>query len=41
VNFQMSVASLRHSEMLRSIELLGSDVIPMVRKSLPRAEIVF
>lgn len=41
VNFQMSVASLRHSEMLRSIELLGSDVLPMVRKSLPRAEIVF
>ena len=41
VNFQMSVASLRHSEMLRSIELLGSEVIPMVRKSLPRTEIVF
>jgi probable LLM family oxidoreductase len=41
VNFQMSVASLRHTEMLRSIELLGSEVIPMVRKSLPRAEIVF
>jgi probable LLM family oxidoreductase len=41
VNFQMSVAALRHTEMLRSIELLGSDVVPMVRKSLPRAEILF
>jgi probable LLM family oxidoreductase len=41
LNFQMSVAALKHAEMLRSIELLGSDVIPMVRRSLPRAEIVF
>lgn len=41
VNFQMSVAALPHGKMLRSIELVGAQVIPLVRKSLPRAEIVF
>ena len=41
LNFQMSVAALRHEEMLRSIELLGSEVIPALRRSLPRAEIHF
>jgi len=34
VNFQMSVAALPHTKMLRAIELLGTEVAPMVRKAL-------
>jgi probable LLM family oxidoreductase len=34
LTFQMSVAALPHAKMLRAIELLGTDVAPMVRNSL-------
>ena len=41
LSFQMSVAALPHTKMLRAIELLGKEVAPMVRNSLvssqPRA----
>ena len=33
LTFQMSVAALPHAKMLRAIELLGTEVAPMVRKS--------
>ena len=32
--FQMSVAALPHAKKLRAIELLGTEVAPMVRNSL-------
>ena len=35
LTFQMSVAALPHAKMLRAIELLGTEVAPMVRKSPP------
>ena len=34
LTFQMSVAALPHAKMLRAIELLGTEVAPMVRSSL-------
>jgi probable LLM family oxidoreductase len=34
LTFQMSVAALPHAKMLRSIELLGTEVVPMVRDAL-------
>jgi len=33
LTFQMSVAALPHAKMLRAIELLGTEVAPMVRKA--------
>ena len=33
ISFQMSVAALPHAKVLKSIELLGSDVIPRIRKA--------
>jgi probable LLM family oxidoreductase len=35
VTFQMGVATLPHQKMLRSIEILGTEVAPVVRKELP------
>jgi probable LLM family oxidoreductase len=35
ISFQMSVAALQHDKLMRAIELLGTKVAPMVRKSLP------
>src|SRR5438094_44850 len=34
LTFQMSVAALPHAKLLRAIELLGTDVAPMVRNSI-------
>lgn len=34
LNFQMTVATLGHAEMMRAIELLGTRVAPMVRQAL-------
>jgi probable LLM family oxidoreductase len=34
LDFQMSVAALRHDKLLRSIEILGAQVAPIVRKAL-------
>lgn len=33
ISFQMSVAALPHAKVLKSIELLGSEVIPRIRKA--------
>jgi probable LLM family oxidoreductase len=38
LTFQMSVAALPHAKMLRAIELLGTEVAPMVRKSLASSQ---
>ncbi len=38
ITFQMSSASLETSAMIRSIELLGEEVAPRVRKALPHAD---
>jgi probable LLM family oxidoreductase len=38
LTFQMSVAALPHAKMLRAIELLGTDVAPMVRNSLASSQ---
>jgi probable LLM family oxidoreductase len=38
ITFQMSVAALPHAKMLRAIELLGTDVAPMVRNSLASSQ---
>jgi alkanesulfonate monooxygenase SsuD/methylene tetrahydromethanopterin reductase-like flavin-dependent oxidoreductase (luciferase family) len=35
ISFQMSVAALQHEKLMHAIELLGTKVAPMVRKSLP------
>jgi probable LLM family oxidoreductase len=35
LSFQMSVAALPHAKLMRAIELLGTKVAPLVRKSLP------
>lgn len=37
LNFQMTVATLPHREMLRAIEILGNEVAPAIRKRLPPA----
>ena len=34
ITFQMGVSALPHKKMLRSIELLGTRVVPIVRKEL-------
>ena len=34
ITFQMGVSALPHEKMLRSIELLGTRVAPIVRKQL-------
>jgi hypothetical protein len=34
----MSVAALPHAKMLRAIELLGTEVAPMVRNSLASSQ---
>jgi probable LLM family oxidoreductase len=39
LTFQMSVAALPHAKMLRAIELLGTDVAPMVRNSLASSQL--
>src|SRR6202011_5477549 len=38
ITFQMSVAALPHTKMLRAIEVLGTDVAPMVRNSLASSQ---
>src|SRR6516165_3539010 len=38
LTFQMSVAALPHAKMLRAIELLGTEVAPMVRKALASSQ---
>jgi probable LLM family oxidoreductase len=38
ITFQMSVAALPHAKMLHAIELLGTDVAPMVRNSLASSQ---
>src|SRR5207244_11292208 len=38
LTFQMSVAALPHAKLLRAIELLGTDVAPMVRNSLASSQ---
>jgi len=38
LTFQMSVAALPHAKMLRAIELLGTEVAPMVRNSLESSQ---
>jgi probable LLM family oxidoreductase len=35
IDFQMSVAALDHAKLLRSIELIGTRVAPIIRKALP------
>jgi hypothetical protein len=37
LTFQMGVSTLPHEKMLRSIEILGSRVAPIVRKELTAA----
>jgi hypothetical protein len=34
ITFQMGVSALPHQKMLRSIELLGTSVAPVIRKEL-------
>ena len=38
ITFQMSVAALPHAKLLRAIELLGTEVAPMVRNSLASSQ---
>jgi len=38
LTFQMSVAALPHAKMLRAIELLGTEVAPMIRNSLESSQ---
>src|SRR5246127_636384 len=38
LSFQMSVAALPHAKMLRAVELLGTEVAPMVRNSLASSQ---
>ena len=38
LTFQMSVAALPHAKMLRAIELLGTQVAPMMRKALASSQ---
>jgi probable LLM family oxidoreductase len=35
ISFQMSVAALQHDKLLHAIELLGTQVAPIIRKALP------
>src|ERR1700733_3450197 len=35
ISFQMSVAALRHDNLMHAIELLGARVAPIIRKALP------
>ena len=38
LTFQMSVAALPHAKMLRAIELLGTEVAPLLRNSLASSQ---
>jgi alkanesulfonate monooxygenase SsuD/methylene tetrahydromethanopterin reductase-like flavin-dependent oxidoreductase (luciferase family) len=38
LTFQMSVAALPHAKMLRAVELLGTQVAPMIRKALASSQ---
>ena len=38
ITFQMGVSALPHAKMLRSIELLGTRFVPIVRKKLTDAQ---
>jgi hypothetical protein len=38
LTFQMSVAALPHAKMLRAIELLGTEVAPIVRNALASSQ---
>jgi probable LLM family oxidoreductase len=40
ITFQMGVSALPHPKMLRSIEVLGTQVAPLVRKELTLSEVV-
>jgi probable LLM family oxidoreductase len=37
VTFQMNAASLPHSKLMRAIEVIGTEVAPLVRRQLPEA----
>jgi probable LLM family oxidoreductase len=37
LTFQMSVAGLSHEKLARSIELIGKEVIPMIKEQIPEA----
>ena len=39
LNFQMTVAAISHSKMMRAIEILGTRVAPIVRKELSAAPV--
>jgi probable LLM family oxidoreductase len=39
LNFQMTVAAISHSKMMRAIEILGTRVAPIVRKALSAATV--
>ena len=39
ITFQMGVSALAHEKMLRSIEILGSEVAPAIRKELTAAPV--
>ena len=41
LTFQMGVAALPHAKMLRAIELLGTQVAPMIRKALASSQLQF
>jgi probable LLM family oxidoreductase len=41
LSFQMSVAALPHEKLLRSTELIGSKVAPVIRKALPPPPLSF
>jgi probable LLM family oxidoreductase len=38
ISFQMSVAALPHTQTLRAIEILGTEVAPAVRRALPQSQ---
>jgi probable LLM family oxidoreductase len=38
LSFQMSVAALRHDNLMHAIELLGAKVAPIIRKALPASQ---
>ena len=39
IDFQMGVSALPHDQMLRSIEILGTRVAPLVRKELGKKQL--
>lgn len=40
ITFQMGVSALSHQKMLRSIELLGTQVVPIIKKEFAAAPAV-